>query len=523
MCFSEWRKKPQVIIETNRRREETTVAKYGVKNVAMAQSSIEKAKKTCLEKYGCISPTLNVDIRKKQIVTCVEKYGEDNPQKNKDVQFRQRQTLLKNFGVIVPLKSKVILDRMQKTNLAKFGVDNPLKSKKIQKRIKKTNFKKYGTTVPIRNADVKIRQKATLSQTYYFQIKKRLEEKGIVPLFKVEEYTNMVGYKEYTFQCEKCKNKFQDCLNHGHVPRCTTCYPTNNNSLLEREVKEFLETIVGKDDIEEKNRTILSGLELDFLIKSKNIAIEVNGNYWHSELNGKKYKNYHINKTQRCEKLGIHLLHIFEDEWINKRNIIEDRIRRIVGYATSENIYARQCDIKLITSKESNAFLEKTHLQGGDKSSIRYGAYYENSLIGVITFGKPRIALGNKFYSKDEYELCRFCTTGTVVGLLSRFVSRFISDHSPQKITTYADRRFSTKSKCAYSRVGFVFDKETQPNYWYLNKRYSIREHRFKYRKSELKRILGSFDSTLTEWENMKTAGFDRIWDCGNLKYVWNT
>ena len=28
-------------------------------------------------------------------------------------------------------------------------------------------------------------------------------------------------------------------------------------------------------------------------------------------------------------------------------------------------------------------------------------------------------------------------------------------------------------------------------------------------------------DKKLTEWEMAKQLGYDRIWDCGLLKYVW--
>ena len=43
------------------------------------------------------------------------------------------------------------------------------------------------------------------------------------------------------------------------------------------------------------------------------------GNYWHST-------EYHLNKTIACEKIGYRLIHIFEHEWINKQNIIKQKL-----------------------------------------------------------------------------------------------------------------------------------------------------------------------------------------------------
>ena len=31
-----------------------------------------------------------------------------------------------------------------------------------------------------------------------------------------------------------------------------------------------------------------------------------------------------------------------------------------------------------------------------------------------------------------------------------------------------------------------------------------------------------SYNTKLTEWQIMKKEGFDRIWDCGNIRYQIN-
>ena len=43
------------------------------------------------------------------------------------------------------------------------------------------------------------------------------------------------------------------------------------------------------------------------------------------------------------------------------------------------------------------------------------------------------------------------------------------------------------------------------------------------FQKHKLNKILNKFESNLTEWKNMQLNGYDRIWDCGNGKWVWTS
>ena len=71
-------------------------------------------------------------------------------------------------------------------------------------------------------------------------------------------------------------------------------------------------------------------MELDIYIPENKLALEINGNYFHSELGGKKNKYYHVNKTELCESKNIQLIHIFEDEWLFKNDVIKKRIKKLV-------------------------------------------------------------------------------------------------------------------------------------------------------------------------------------------------
>jgi len=72
-------------------------------------------------------------------------------------------------------------------------------------------------------------------------------------------------------------------------------------------------------DVIQSDKTILNNKnkEVGIYLPEYKIGIEFNGLYWHSELY--KEKNYHLNKTEECEKQGVELIHIFEDERIYKK------------------------------------------------------------------------------------------------------------------------------------------------------------------------------------------------------------
>jgi len=543
-CFKQYRLKPEVIEESKRKRKEYNLKKYGVDNPAKLKEIKEKSKQTCLEKYGVASPTLVKEIHDKQIKTCLKKYGVKNPQQNRKIQQKQQKTLFKNYGVIIPLQNKQIKEKATQTCLERYGVDNVAKFNETKEKAKQTCLKKYGTESPsqneeIRNKQIKtclinhntktpqenflIKEKSRIQRKklYYFKLFNTDRLKRLVkPLMTELDYINTKHGNNLKFQCNRCDNVFEDNLKSGNIPRCQICYPIHQ-SKLQTEIIEYIKFLDSSIIIYENDRKTLTPLELDIYIPSKKLAIEFNGLYWHSEIGGKKYKNYHLNKTNKCIEKEIKLIHIFEDEWIEKPEIVKNRLKYILGKNKEKSIYARNCEIKEIFSSEANNFLEKYHLQGEDRSSIQLGAFYNNVLVSVMTFGKLRLALGFKKLKENEYEIYRFCVNDkNIIGVGGKLFNYFIKKYNPSKIISYADKRWSNNN-AFYTKIGMKLVSETMPNYWYVGNNYMHRYYRFNFRKSELHKKLENFDPNLTEWENMQLNGYDRIWDCGNLKYEW--
>ena len=120
---------------------------------------------------------------------------------------------------------------------------------------------------------------------------------------------------------------------------------------MELEIQEFLNSLNISYII--KDKKILGGKELDILIPDFNLAIEMNGLYWHSEIYMDKF--YHRNKSSKCREVGIDLLHIWEDDWKFKRPIIKSIILNKLKLIKNK-IFARKTSIREVSPKESTNF-----------------------------------------------------------------------------------------------------------------------------------------------------------------------
>jgi hypothetical protein len=291
-------------------------------------------------------------------------------------------------------------------------------------------------------------------------------------------------------------------------------YPNNKStSKPENELYEFL-MCTTDNIIVKSSRTIIPPLELDLFIPELKIAIEYDGIYWHLEQMGKN-KNYHLNKTNMCEKLGIKLFHIFENEWIDttKQKIWKSILKS--NFGKNDRIYARKCEIRELGKTETLYFLSENHLQGGNLYHTKcFGLIYQNEIVSLMSFGKSRF---NKRY---EWEILRFCNKiGTnVTGGASKLLKRFKSECNPNSLISYCDKRYSNGN--LYEKLNMIPIKDSPPNYFYNFRNVELKS-RHQFQKHKLSKIFDNFDPAKTEYENMLENGYDRIWDCGNKIYTW--
>lgn len=298
----------------------------------------------------------------------------------------------------------------------------------------------------------------------------------------------------------------------------------NPNTTFKSKYEDQICLILDEYSISYHRHWMKLGFEIDIFIPEKNIGIEFNGLFFHSEYGGGKLKYYHRNKTDECEKHGIHLIHIFEDEWIHQEEIVKSRLKNILGLS-SKILYARKCNIREISFSQSMDFLYKNHLQGKTQASnINIGLFFDEELVALMTFGFLSIDKGTKYRTPGEFELKRFCSklNLNVIGAANKLLSFFERTYNPTSILSFANRCWTSSIKnSVYDAMGFTLIGKTDPNYWYLVES-NKRTHRFTYTKSNILKKFPNANPELSEIENMISMGFDRIWDVGSLKYMKN-
>lgn len=511
--------------ELRKRQQETCIQKYGNKSPLANKEIIRKSKKTIKEKYGVDFISQNKEIKSKATNTFKDNYGIGSDG-HKEIQEKRNSTLIEKYGSINP---EIFTENRIQNNLEKYGVEHTFQIPEVREKIKKTNLERYGTTNPLESEVIRNKIEETNLQRYgsiYPKLSKERKRELIKDkIFKQINENLPEGYsliefipKEYyKFKCSLNHEfeLFQYTLINNRKKRnqeiCPICNPQERFcSQFEKEIKEFIQFHYN-EKILLADRSLIKPYELDIYIPELKLAFEFNGLFWHCEM--MKPKNYHKMKTEFCESKGIHLIHIYEDDWIYKKEIVKSRILNLLK-KISNRIYARKCFVREVDYESSKVFLEENHIQGNSISKIRYGLYYNNELVSLMTFGNLRKNLG-QIHKEGVYELTRFCNklNTNVIGGSSKLLAYFLENNKFKRLISYADRSWSQGN--LYKKLGFEFVKNTEPNYQYVIK--DKRYNRFIFRKDIL--VSQGFDECKSEHEIMLDRKIYRIYDSGSILF----
>lgn len=526
------------------------ISEYGVANISQLPEVKIKIKSTNIERYGNEN-FFSSEIGKAKVkYKIIEKYGTDNPQKNEEIKNKTRSTNKKKYGTDCVLKSKEVRESIENTNLERYGYKQASKSDKVKNKIKSTNQSKYGGNSPM--CDVSIREKSKNklmlnhgvdSPLKSNEIKKRVKDTNLSNIgveyptqsemirekvresfklrydghtslneefrkanYKIANDSNYISYISGGNSIFKCDYNLEHdfIINTDNYFRrkyqglklCTVCNPIGSAvSMKEKEVIEFIKLIYDGEIIE-SHRDIL---EIDIYLPEIKLGFEFNGLYWHSSEN--KKSDYHINKSLYFRSKEIRIVHIWEDDWTHKQEIVKSMIRNLIGLS-NKKISARDCTVvEIKNTKDYKEFLNENHIQGYVRSKIQIGLIYNNKIVSIMSFDQFE---GRKKMPEEEWNLSRFCTKldTNVVGGASKLLSYFIKNYRPDRIISYADRDWSEGK--LYYNLNFELISESSPDYKYLiNGR---RVHKSRFRKSK---------TNISE----SKIEIPRVYDCGKLKF----
>lgn len=454
----------------------------------------EKLNASIFQKYGVINPFLKNGVREKALAT------------KSTVEYHERISMILNDPDV---RAKAA-ESTKKTLLKKYGVEFIGQVEEFKE--KRLNVQKTNRQSGVYNERKKLKRSKEIKQIFANKVLKFESTMNVKVLDDSSSYSDIGSL--ISMQCNSCHSVFKSTFHNKNYMACPKCVP-HNRSKLENEVFQYCLSACNDALINshQSYRKLIKNKEVDMYFPDYNLAIEVNGLYWHSE----RFidKNYHKEKTNLVTETGTRLMQIFSDEWFYKQDIVKSMLSSAFG--KTKKIFARKCTLKDITYSDAKTFLTENHIQGSAISSYNLGLFYDEVLVAVMTFAKPR------FNKKYDWELMRFANlkNHTVVGGAGKLFAHFKKYKlGAGSIISYCDLRLGTGKM--YNKIGMTQIGVTEPNYFYLDPSYSVRHNRMKFQKHKLQQIMGdSFDPNKTEIENMKNYGYFRTWDCGNLIFEY--
>ena len=470
---------------------------------SIGQGYKEFCSKRCAAKHIASDSERNAHKSAAYKQTMQEKYSVDNGAQIEAAKEKRKDTMVKRYGVRYYSESPDFKYKYRESCLRKYGKESYALTEEYRERVLKTNNERYG-------ADYWSKNRLQISTEYYSKEFAKYE-------CELLEHPDKV---HLTYKCNKCGNTMDDtiffvkCRLHLNTTPCSHCFPKRNfRSCSETNLDNFVQSL--GVDTSHHERWFLGEYGADIVCENEKVIIEYDGLHWHSD----EYhdKGYHLAKTEYAEEMGYHLIHVFSDEWEQHEDIVKSRLCRALHKdipGVSRKIYARDCTVAEVAPDAARTFLNASHLQGYCQDTYRYGLFKGDELVAIMTFGQSRFADG-------EIELLRYSNAiyTTVVGGASRLLSHYLREHpiaSGEKLVTYADRRWSSANNY-YPSLGFVLDRVTEPNYFYVNG--NVRESRMKYQKHRLVEM--GYSEEMSEKQIMESIGMHRIYDCGNYRYVW--
>lgn len=354
-------------------------------------------------------------------------------------------------------------------------------------------------------------------EEYLGSISRKTTEEFIADAIDVHldryDYTDTVYSRDnepVNIRCKLHGEFSQEASSHLQGRGCPACVPLFSKP--EDELRSWVESL-GLST--KRDRSILNGKEIDILIEEKSLGIEFNGLIWHSDAFAKSPMTLHKHKTDLAKEKGIRLIHVYEDDWRDKKDIVKNLLLNALGMNTT-SFYARKCIVSEITPNVAREFLEKNHIQGYAKCWKSLALHHNGELVAVMSFSKNTSQRGIKF--DEVYELSRYASVGRVVGGAGKLFMHFANNNDVKEVFSYSSNDMFTGQM--YAKLGFLNAGQVRPDYKVIDK--AVRRHKSNYRRSALEKRFGErFDPNQSEHENCKRLGLFRIYNSGLTRWVW--
>lgn len=385
-------------------------------------------------------------------------------------------------------KGQTIETDLRILKTTKYGVENSFYGKQHTDEAKRSNADKHRLSEEEFTKRVNIRPDRFLCLSSYADYRYRQGQKLL-------------------FRCLGCYMAGRDTviqhtlINFERNPICRICHPGGSKEQFE--IADFIRSL--GLDVVYNDRDAIAPKELDIYVPSKRFAVEYDSFYYHSWSDDDPREDRHHVKSTLCWNNDIDIIHVFQDEWRDKRPIVESMIMHRLGLS-GKKLHARKCTVRPMDIHNARVFFDANHIAGYSRATFALGLYEHDVLVAAISFRKP---FQKKYAGRAE--ICRYaCTLGTsVVGGLGKLLATGLDEckhHGFIGVMTYADLRYGRG--LGYEKVGFKRVGWTGLSYDYND------GHR-RYGRLTVTAVDG-----MTERQVAESRGLKRIYGCGSNIYL---
>ncbi len=213
---------------------------------------------------------------------------------------------------------------------------------------------------------------------------------------------------------------------------------------------------------------------------------------------------------------SVPLIHLWQDQWIRKQEIIRSRIAALLGFGT--HVHARQTIVRRIDKNDMSRFFDANHLQGSVNARYAYGLYADDRLVAAASFSSGRAVVRDGIAGRS-FELLRYANLleHRVVGGTGKLIAAFIRERHPDDMMTYADLDWASGK--GYRALHFRQIAVTPPQMFWIHPDEMIRyyPHRL---PSELTESFDRQNGGELSDDSLFRSGYVKIYNAGNLKYL---
>ena len=467
----------------------TSIEKYGVSNPSKSRKIIEKIDMTFHSRYGVRRASQVKEFLDKQINTNIARYGKASPLANEEIRQKRNTTMQGRYGSIHALDIPEFKEKARATTLANHGVDNIFKKPSIQAKAIATRYGIPQTSNPVADyLDSKgISNHNIIVHSRVF---------GLLPDELLQAQANG------TITAEELARCVSDVNYAKHKLGMDTEYFVSTPQQILIDWLDSIGTFIKVND-----RTVIKPKELDIFIPSHNLAIEINGLYWHSTTEN---CTRHIDKFNSCLEKSIRLLQFTDVDIRERLDLVKSMILSKLGLLPNK-IMARKCRVVDVPRSAAQSLLEQWHYQGQTTQAAKFiGLEYCSKVVSIIGYT----------IDSDKIRIERFaCELFTnVAGGYGRLEKAIIMRHNPSQLVTFSLGLISDGSLYAKSGYKCVDGYQTRPE-WYVTDFKNL-YNRQRFMKHKLKDILKVFDPDKTERQNILDNGYRLYFGAGITKWV---